>query len=293
VATFNVSDTVPTTISTTRLKSDPILIGLWVSLVVVALIWLVPFIFIFFTSLKTSSDLYANPSYMPPQVWRFDNYAQAWNRGNIAQFGLNSLIISVIKVPAGIIISAMAAFALSRLRFRGRKFLFLFLIMGAMVPVQVALGPLFTMALSLDLLNTYLAVILPYIAFGASYQIFLLNNFFLSIPRELDEAARIDGCTNFTLFWRVILPVSVPALAALVILDFVATWNEFAIALVLLQSKDMWTIPLSFASFQGQFASNYQLLNAAVVISILPVLIVYLIFQRYFVSGLATGAIKG
>ncbi|WP_343417820.1 carbohydrate ABC transporter permease [Candidatus Flexifilum breve] len=136
-------------------------------------------------------------------------------------------------------------------------------------------------------------MILPYIAFGVPYQVFLLNGFFKSIPRELDEAARIDGCTNFVLFWRVILPIAIPALAALTILDFVATWNEFAIALVILQSKDMWTIPLSFGAFQGQFSSNYQLLNAAVVTSILPVLIVYLIFQRYFVSGLATGALKG
>jgi raffinose/stachyose/melibiose transport system permease protein len=276
-----------------RRPVDPVLIGLWIALVVVAILWLVPFIFILFTSLKSTNEMYSFPAYTPPAQLRLENYAQAWERGDIGTYAVNSLIITLVKVPVGIFVSALAAFAFTRLRFPYQKALFMFVIMGTMIPVQVALGPLFSMALNTGLLNTYIGIILPYIAFGVPYQVFLLRGFFHNIPRELDEAARIDGCSNFGLFWRIILPLSTPVLAALFILDFVATWNEFPIALVILQSSEVWTIPLGLQGFQGQFSSAYQLLNAAVVMSILPVLIVYLLFQRYFVTGLTSGAVKG
>jgi raffinose/stachyose/melibiose transport system permease protein len=276
-----------------RVQPDFIMIGLWLSLLLVAIIWLIPFIFIVFTSLKSQGDLFNNLSFMPPKVFRVDNYVEAWEEGTIGRFGLNSLIICLIKVPIAILLSTAAAFALTRLKFRYQKLLLSFIILGAMLPVQIALGPLFRMMLDLKLLNNYAGVILPYIAFGIPYDVFLLRGFFSTIPMELDEAARIDGCSNFTLYWRIILPLSLPILAALFILDFVSTWNEFSIALVILQAKDTWTIPLGLQGFQGQFSSNFQLLNAAIVIGILPVIIVYLIFQRYFVAGLTSGALKG
>jgi raffinose/stachyose/melibiose transport system permease protein len=279
--------------TTPKKQPDYIMIGLWITLLIVAVLWLVPFAFILFTSLKSQNDLFTNPSFMPPSVFRFENYVEAWTRGTIGKFGLNSLIICLIKVPIAILLSTAAAFALTRLKFRYQKVLLSFIVLGAMLPVQIALGPLFRMMLDLRLLNSYAGVILPYIAFGIPYDIFLLRGFFATIPTELDEAARIDGCSNFTLYWRIILPLSLPILAALFILDFVATWNEFSIALVILQSKEMWTIPLGLQGFQGQFSSNFQLLNAAIVIGILPVIVVYLIFQRYFVSGLTSGALKG
>ena len=134
---------------------------------------------------------------------------------------------------------------------------------------------------------------LPYIAFGVPYQVFILRGFFRSLPHELDEAAQMDGASHFVIYWRIILPLATPALAALFILDFVATWNEFPIALVILQRQEAWTVPLSLQAFQGQFGNNYTEMNAAIVMAILPVIIVYLIFQRYFVSGLVAGAVKG
>ena len=125
------------------------------------------------------------------------------------------------------------------------------------------------------------------------FQVFLLTAFFKSVPRELDEAARIDGASSWGIYWRVIIPLSLPALAALFVLDFVATWNEFGIALVILQRQDMWTVPLSLQAFTGQFGNNYTELNAAIFMSIIPVIVVYLLLQRYFVAGLTTGAVKG
>ena len=167
------------------------------------------------------------------------------------------------------------------------------LVLGTIVPIQIALAPLFGIMLGLGLLNRYLGVILPYIAFGVPYQIFILYGFLRAIPFELDEAARIDGATNFQLFWRIILPLAKPALAALFILDFVATWNEFGMALVILQSKESWTVPLALQGYNTQFSSSYGQLNAAIIVSIVPVMVVYLLFQKYFVSGTFAGAVKG
>lgn len=276
-----------------RLKRDPILIGLWIALILVALIWVAPFVFIVFTSLKTPAAVTNTGAFMPPTELAFQNYADAWNRGNFASSFFNSVIITVIKVPLGLALSAMAAYALAKIKLRISKALLLLVVFGTMIPFQVMLAPLFTLVNSFGLIDTYPGVILPYIAFGVPYQVFILHGFFKGIPKELSEAALIDGATHFTIFRRIFLPVCLPVLAALLILDFVSTWNEFAMALVLLQDQHMWTLPLGLMSFQGQFSSNYGQLNAAIVMTVLPATIVYLMFQRYFVSGLTSGAVKG
>jgi raffinose/stachyose/melibiose transport system permease protein len=276
-----------------RGRLDPGYVSLWISLVVVAILWLIPFIFIVFTSFKPQRELISGSPFRPPEVWQYENYERAAEQAKIGKYGLNSLLITFTKVPIGIFTAALAAFAFSRIRFRFRKLLFLIVIMGTMIPVQVALIPLFDLILKAGLLSTYLGILLPYIAFGLPYHIFLLTGFFNDIPRELDEAAKIDGASSFAIFWRIMLPLSLPALAALFILDFVSTWNEFSIALVLLQSSESWTIPLGLQAFQGRYGTNYQLMNAAIVMTIIPVLIVYVLFQRYFVSGLLVGSIKG
>ncbi|MGG6895629.1 MULTISPECIES: carbohydrate ABC transporter permease [Rhizobium] len=274
-------------------KRDPVLIALWITLVLVALIWVAPFVFIVFTSLKTPAAITGTGAFMPPTELAIDNYSGAWSRGNFANSFLNSVIITVIKVPLGLMLSAMAAYALAKIRLRISKLLLLLVVFGTMIPFQVMLAPLFTLVNSFGLIDTYPGVILPYIAFGVPYQVFILHGFFKGIPKELSEAALIDGATHFTIFRRIFLPVCLPVLAALLILDFVSTWNEFAMALVLLQDQHMWTLPLGLMSFQGQFSSNYGQLNAAIVMTVLPATIVYLMFQRYFVSGLTSGAVKG
>jgi len=276
-----------------QIQIDPITIGLWISLLIGAFFWFIPFVFIVFTALKTPAELVRGQPWFLPKELFLGNFATAWETGKFATYGLNSLLVTFTKVPIGMFVSALAAFAFSRLRFRYQKILFMIVIMGTMIPVQVALGPIFHILLDWKLVSTYLGILLPYIAFGIPYHVFLFNNFFRSIPREIDEAALMDGCSKFGLFWRVILPLSLPILAAVFILDFVSTWNEFAIALVVLQSNEAYTIPLGLLSFKGQFWTNYGALNAAVVLSIIPVVVVYLLFQRYFVSGLTAGAVKG
>jgi raffinose/stachyose/melibiose transport system permease protein len=280
-------------VATRPKRRDWPLIGLWIGLVVAAIIWIVPFVFMFITSVKSQADIANLAPWALPTHWEWGNYTDAAQVGNIWVSGANSLIIAVIKVPLGLLLAAMAAFALSRLKFRWQQLLLGVIALGTLIPVQVALGPLFSTMLSLNLLNTKVGLMLPYLAFGVSYQVFILYGFFKAIPEELDEAARIDGAGNWRLFWQVIMPLAKPALAALFILDFVSTWNEYPMALTLLQTTDQFTIPLGITNFQTQYGSNYPQLNAYIIMSILPVLIVYLLFQRYFVQGALAGAVKG
>lgn len=278
---------------TNRPARDWVLVGLWISLVVVAIIWIAPFIFIVFTSLKSTAQVMTSSAFAPPTEPQFSNFTAAWARGRFSTTFVNSAIITAVKVPLGLFLSAMAAYALAKIPMRFGKLILLLVLFGTMIPFQVMLAPIFTLVNSLGLIDTYPGVILPYLAFGIPYQVFILYGFFRAIPNELSEAARIDGASHFTTFRRVFLPVSLPVLAALFILDFVATWNEFAMALVLLQDRQMWTLPLGLSAFQGQFSRDYGQLNAAIVMTVLPATIVYLIFQRYFVSGLTSGAVKG
>lgn len=273
-------------------RIDPILVALWAALIVLAALWIAPFVFIVFTALKSNSTVMGASAFSPPTPPDFSNFAAAWRRGHFSTTVFNSALITVVKVPLGLLISAMAAYALSRIRLPGGRAIFLLVLFGTMLPFQVMLAPLFTLVNGLGLINTYVGIILPYLAFGVPYQVFILHGFFSEVPKELSEAALIDGASHFTIFRRIFLPISLPVLAALLILDFVATWNEFAMALVILQDNSMWTLPLGLMSFQSQFASDYGQLNAAIVMTVLPATLVYLIFQRYFVSGLTSGAIK-
>src|SRR5262249_36797684 len=216
-----------------RPRRDWVLVGLWVALVVVALVWLAPFVFIVFTSLKSNAQVMASSAFAPPADPQYGNYAAAWTRGRFGTTVFNSVVITFVKVPLGLFISAMAAYALARMRIPGGKLILIGVLFGTMIPFQVMLAPLFTLVNGLHLIDTYPGVILPYIAFGIPYQVFILHGFFRGIPNELSEAARIDSASHVTIFLRIFLPLSLPVLAALMILDFVATWNEFAMALVL------------------------------------------------------------
>jgi raffinose/stachyose/melibiose transport system permease protein len=273
-------------------RVDPLLVALWVALIGAAILWIAPFVFIVFTSLKANSTVMGESAFAPPASLEWRNYPAAWVRGNFGVTVLNSVLITAVKVPFGLIISAMAAYALSRIRVAGGRAIFLIVLFGTMLPFQVMLAPLFTLVNQLGLINSYAGIILPYLAFGVPYQVFILHGFFSEVPKELSEAALVDGASHFTIFRRIFLPLSLPVLAALFILDFVATWNEFAMALVILQDNSRWTLPLGLMSFQSQFTSDYGQLNAAIVMTVLPATIVYMIFQRYFVSGLTSGAIK-
>jgi raffinose/stachyose/melibiose transport system permease protein len=274
-------------------RLDYVGIGLWISLGVTSLLWFVPLLLMFLTSVKSKPDLNSLPMWALPSTWEWGNYASAVDTGDFWVTAGNSLLIAAIKVPLGLAIAAAAAYALARIRFRGGRAVLMIIAIGSMVPVQIGLGPLFSTMLDLDLLDSLYGLILPYLAFGIPYQIFVLYGFFRTIPDELEESARIDGASTFRIFWQIVLPLAKPALAALFVLDFVATWNEYAMATTLLQSQGNWTIPLAVQGFSTQHGTDYGPMNAFIFMSAIPVLIVYLLFQRYFVSGALAGAVKG
>lgn len=264
----------------------------YILITALAVLWLIPVYFMVFTAVKTNQELFSNPLFAVPKNIQWSNFADAWKGGNMNIYMKNSFIIAVIKVPLGILVAAFAAFGLTRLRLKGSLPWFIFFLVGMMIPFQATLVPLNIMLNKANLLNSYVGLIIVYIGFGIPFAILILRGFFRAIPGELDEAARIDGCSHFRLFWNIILPIAMPALSTLFILDFLATWNEFLLAQIFITKDDMRTVPTGLLSFKGKHSTNYPLMNAGVLLSVIPVFIVYLIFQRHFVKGFS-GAVKG
>ncbi len=259
-------------------------------LFLLSVIFIMPVIFVVFTALKSNADLSANTFYSFPKELVWSNFAEAWNR--IKHYMGNSLLISIVKVPLGILVNALAAFALTRLNFKWATGMFIFILIGMMVPMQATLVPLNMMLNAVNLNNTFPGIIFVYLGFGIPFGILVLRGFMLAIPRDLDEAAVIDGCNELDKFFRIIVPIAMPAIATLFILDFLATWNEFLLAQIFITKESMQPITAGLLSFQGQHSTNYTLLNAGVLISILPVMVVYVFFQKYLISGMV-GAVKG
>lgn len=266
---------------------------LYVSLSILAVIWLLPFVTVILSSVRTQGDLIARGVFAFPEEFEWSNFATAWETGGFDIYFRNSLILILLKVPLGILLASLAAYALAKLSFRASMPIFVFFLLGLAVPVQVTLQPLLVMMKHFGIANSLFALIPPYVAFGLPFQIFVMRGFFRLIPSELVESARIDGASELMIFRRIMLPLSLPALATLFIIDSLATWNEFIIALVLISSKASRTVPVGLLQFQGEYSSQYTLLMAGILISITPVVAIFLFLQRYFVSGLTQGAVKG
>lgn len=275
--------------ATTRTSNIIILTGM----ILLSLIWLLPLVSVLLTALRSQGDLFANGIFGWPKTFKWENFLKAWNAGDFSIYFQNSLFVILVKVPLGILISALAAYPLAKISFRLSQPMFLFFLLGLAVPVQVTLQPLIIMMRELGLSNTLFALMPPYIAFGIPLQVLVLRGFFRQIPTELVEAARVDGASELSIFFRIMVPLSVPALAALAIIDTLATWNEFLLALVLISDKSSRTVPIGLMQFQGEHSSDYTVLMAGVALSIIPVLIIFLLLQRYFVTGLTAGAVKG
>ncbi len=257
-----------------------------------AAIWLYPYFILVITSLKGREDLFKYSILSLPRRIVPGNFVKAFTEAGLGLFIRNSLLISVVKVPIGIFVASLAAYAISKHRFLGRRFLYFFFIAGLAIPIQVTLLPLNILLKNLHLLNSIAALFFPYIAFGLPIQILVMRGFFQTVPNELIDSGRIDGAKEWTIFSRIVIPLALPALAALTILDFLATWNEFIMALIFIQNPEWDTLPLGLQAFQGQYSTQWSLLCAGVIIGVLPVVIVYLALQRYFTAGIYAGAIK-
>lgn len=257
-----------------------------------ALVWLVPFLFLMLTAFRAQGELLSFGVFSWPHEIRWSNFAAAWRFGHFGTYFANSLAVAAIKVPLGIFIGSLAAYPLAKIPFKGDKVVFLAFLLGLAVPIHVTLLPLAILSRHLGLADTLWALVPPYVAFGLPFQILVMRGFFKNVPTELIEAARLDGASELRIFLRIMLPLSRPALATLFIIDFVGTWNELLMALVLLSSESSRTLPLGLLSFQGQFGGRFGQLSAAILIAVAPILLVYVLFQRYLVAGITAGAVK-
>jgi multiple sugar transport system permease protein len=256
-----------------------------------AVVMVMPFGWMLSTSLKTSSQaLSIPPRWIPEQiVWQ--NYVEVLTQLNYGRYFMNSVIIAALRVGGQLVTCSLAAYAFARLRFPGRDKLFPLYLAALMVPFQIYMIPDFIIMRYLGWLDTLRAIAVPgmFSAFG----IFLLRQFFLTIPRELEEAAIIDGASPPGVLWRVVLPLSKPALASLAIFTFLYSWNDLLWPLIVTQSEENYVLPLGLALLQGQYETNWPWLMAGAVMATLPVIIIYLFAQRYFIEGIAMTGLKG
>ena len=261
-------------------------------LTLLALLWMAPVFTVFMTALKSQGDFYSGGSlFSLPEHLKWSNFTDAWTKGRLGTYMRNGLIICLMKVPLGIFVESMAAFAITRLNVKHKTAVFVFFLMGMMLPHQMALIPLNRFFANHNLVNNYGGLFYVYVGFGIGYGILVLRGFMRSIPKDLDEAAYIDGCGVVRLYFNIILPIVKPAIATVFIIDFLNTWNEFLLQSILITNDALRTVPNGLMSFMGEYGTDYGLLNAGVLISIVPVLVVYLAFQKYFVEGMA-GAVK-
>lgn len=261
-------------------------------LLTVAITCLFPLLWMVSSSLKTQEMIFKDMSLIPRE-WHFQNYILAWKEGGFARYALNSIIYTALVVIGIIIIASLAAYAFSRFKFPGRNLLFFMFMAAMMIPVPGSFVPLYVLLTKLHLRNTALGYVLCMINVGLSTSIFLLKTFFDKLPRELEDAARIDGCTKLGLWWHVALPLAKPVLAVVVVFNALNVWNEYVLALIIFDSKNLMPLQRALMVFQGEFLTNYPLLMAGLTITALPIIIVYLLMQKYIVKGVTAGAIFG
>ena len=291
------AETVSIAVSRARGVRRPVLGALaYVILVAVALAILVPIVYAVLGGFKTNGQLAANPVALFPDPWVFTNYTDVLVGKNAAVFwreALNSVIVATVAVGVTVGCASLAAFVFARMRFPGREAFYTLFVFGLLFPSAVAILPLYILIRQLGLSGNLLGVALPQAAFGLPLSIVILRPFFRSIPVELEDAARMDGCGSFGFFWRVLLPLSRPALATVSVLAIVTTWNAFILPLVLLNDATQWTLPLGVMNFSTEYSSDLARTLAFTVVSIIPALIFYAVAERHIVGGLTGGAVKG
>lgn len=256
-----------------------------------ALAVMFPFFWMVLSSLKTNSAVFSVPIQWIPKTFEWRNYAAIWQKSHMFTWLTNTVILSVAVTALQLFTGSFAAYGVSKVRFRGRNTLFLLYLATIAVPWQAYMIPQFILMSKLHLSNTLWSIVALQ-AFGP-FGVFLMKQFYETIPEELSEAARVDGLSEYAIYRRIMLPLSVPALASLMLLTFVTTWNDYLGPLIYLRDPDIWTIQLGLKTFVGQYNADYALIMTGSVVSVLPVAIIVLLGQRYFVEGIATSGLKG
>lgn len=270
----------------------------YLSLIFLAVISVGPFIWLLSTALKSPEEnIFSYPPQFIPEHATLMSFVDVWNKVPFPEYITNSFIVATITIILNLLLSSLAAYPLARMNFKGKNFIFYAILATIMVPFQVIMIPVYLMVLRLGLVDTvsdiagFAGLILPFAvnAFG----IFLMRQAFMAIPKELEEAAVIDGCSTFDIWWRIFMPLVKPSLAALAIFTFVGAWSEFLWPSIVLSKQTMYTLPVGLTHLQSAFSANWRYIAAGSIISIVPILIVFLALQKYFIEGSTQGAVKG
>jgi len=270
--------------------SKPQKILTYVLLIAFSALWLFPVLWIFLSSFKNNTELYQFPPTFLPQQFTLEHFINAFEKGNFGKYFLNSAIVAITSTILLLLINSMAGYALAKFKFKGGTFILLAFISTLMIPLEVIMIPIFKVLSFLGLYNTLLALIIPPAATPTG--VFMLRQYLLTIPNELLEAARIDGAGEWKIYWRIILPLCQPILAALAIFSFMWRWDDFLWPLIAISDPSKYTVQLALSNFIGEFNVDWGSLLAMSVITMIPVLIVFLIFQKHLVNSMATSGMK-
>ncbi|REE85298.1 carbohydrate ABC transporter membrane protein 2 (CUT1 family) [Paenibacillus taihuensis] len=263
----------------------------YVFMSVFSLVYFYPMIWMLFSSFRGNSEIFNKPFSLPAKV-DFHNWSKAWQIGKMSTYVMNSVIVTSLTVVFILLFASLASFAFSKLKFKGSKLMLLMFVFGLFMPMQsffIAQNYIFD---HLHIKNTYWALILPYVGMGLPLAIFLLKAYLDSIPKEMMEAANIDGCGNLRLFWSIIMPLLIPSLATVAIFSSLNSWNELLLALLYVQSDSLKTIPVGLLAFSSKHVTDYKLLFSALTIITIPMILIYIFFHKHIVSGLTEGSLK-
>ncbi|MBA7676410.1 MAG: ABC transporter permease subunit [Calditrichaeota bacterium] len=256
------------------------------------LLWLVPILSAVITSVRTNDDILTNGFWSLPSELVTGNFKTAWQRGGLSRYLPNSFIITLPSLVLTLHLSSLSAYALARFRFRGNRLIYFLYVGGMMLPFQVLMLPVFRLTDSLGLYDTYLSLIAIHTAFQLGFCTFVLRNYMLTVPIQILEAARIDGCHELRIWWRIMMPLTLPALAAIATLEFTWIFNDYLWAIVLLRSDKMKPVTAGLASLQGQYIMEWPIIVSGALMATVPTIIVFIFLQRYFIEGLTLGSSK-
>ena len=253
---------------------------------------LYPFFVMVMSSFKSTAEIFDSPFSLPAAP-TFDSYQRAWGVGNVSDYFVNSLVVTIASVAIILVVGSLAAYPIGRYNFKGRDALYLYFLSGLMLPIKLGIVPIFLLMKTLGLYDTRLSLVLVYAASGMPFTIFVLSGFFRTLPKDLEDAARIDGANEWHIYRRIMLPLVRPALATVAIFNFIPLWNDFFFPLILIQSDELKTIPAGMASLFGTYQSDWSMIFAGLTIASLPLIVLFLFASKHIIKGLTAGAVKG
>lgn len=261
---------------------------------IVCTIFVGPFLYMVLTSLKGPQEIFVTPVRLFPTLgWYWESYREVWTRANFDRYFFNSVYVAVITTFFSVIIASLAGLGFARYKFPGRNYFLLGILVSQLFPLVLLVPPFFVVMRQLSILDKHIALIISYTSFSLPYCIWMLTGYFRSIPIELEESSMIDGTTRLGAYFRITLPLAAPGIIATIIYCFILSWNEFLFATTFISSPELRTLPIGLRSFIGQYGTEWNLLMAGAVLTTLPVVIMFIILQRYLIAGMTAGAVKG